>query len=136
MDKKVIAPPDLQGHYFDWHFSPAVESGGFVFVSGCTGTKPDGIDPTNIAPTNIIEQFRLSFQKIEKSLAEAGLSFADVVEMTTYHVGLRSQLEDFKRVKDEFICEPYPAWTAIGVSELAVEGALIEIRVIAKTATN
>ncbi|WP_425248200.1 Rid family hydrolase [Desulfospira joergensenii] len=41
-------------------------------------------------------------------------------------------LEDFKRIKDEFINEIYPAWTAIGVSELAVEGALIEIRVIAK----
>jgi enamine deaminase RidA (YjgF/YER057c/UK114 family) len=35
-------------------------------------------------------------------------------------------------VKDEFISPPYPAWTAIGVSELITEGVLIEIRVIAK----
>jgi enamine deaminase RidA (YjgF/YER057c/UK114 family) len=28
--------------------------------------------------------------------------------------------------------EPYPAWTAIGISELAVEEAPIEIRVIAE----
>ncbi len=66
------------------------------------------------------------------SLTEAGLTFSDVVEMTTYHVGIRSQLEDFRRIKDEFLAEPYPAWTAIGVSELAVEGALIEIRVTAR----
>lgn len=56
----------------------------------------------------------------------------DIVEMTTYHVGLKDHFEDFKRIKDEFIKEIYPAWTAIGISELAVEGALIEIRVIAK----
>jgi enamine deaminase RidA (YjgF/YER057c/UK114 family) len=65
-------------------------------------------------------------------LTEVGLTLSDVVEMTTYHVGLKEQLEVFKQIKDEFINEPYPAWTAIGVSELAVDGALIEIRVIAK----
>ncbi len=27
---------------------------------------------------------------------------------------------------------PYPAWSAIGISELITEGTLIEIRVIAK----
>ena len=38
-----------------------------------------------------------------------------------------------KRIKDEFISEPYPAWTAIGVTELITEGTLVEIRAIAKT---
>jgi enamine deaminase RidA (YjgF/YER057c/UK114 family) len=52
--------------------------------------------------------------------------------MTTYHVGLRQHLEAFTKVKDEFIGQPYPAWSAIGVSELITEGTLIEIRVIAK----
>ena len=127
MDKKIIAPSELRGYYVDWHFSPAIESGGFVFVSGCTGTMPDG----TVSP-DVVEQFRQSLGKIEMSLTEAGLTFSDVVEMTTYHVGIRSQLEDFRRIKDEFLAEPYPAWTAIGVSELAVEGALIEIRVTAR----
>ncbi len=52
--------------------------------------------------------------------------------MTTYHVELQKNLKEFMRVKDEFIIEPYPAWTAIGVSELAVADAVIEIRVIAR----
>lgn len=65
------------------------------------------------------------------TLSEANLDFSDVVELTTYHVGLKEGLDAFKVVKDEFIIEPYPAWTAIGVSELAVEGALIEIRATA-----
>ena len=127
--KKSIAPSDLKGYYLDWHFSPAIESGGFIFVSGCTGTMPDGS-----VSADFVEQVRQAFRKVEKSLLEASLTFDDVVEMTTYHVGLRRQLADFRRVKDEFMVEPYPAWTAIGVSELAVEGALVEIRVIAKAA--
>jgi hypothetical protein len=35
-------------------------------------------------------------------------------------------------VKDEFMFEPYAAWTAIGVSELISEVALVEIRAIAR----
>ena len=126
MDKKSVVPLELQSCYTDWHFSPAIKSGDFLFVSGCTGAMPG--EPIS---SNIVEQIRNSFRKIEMSLNETGLTFSDIVEMTTYHVGLKEQLEDFKRIKDEFINEIYPAWTAIGVSELAVEGALIEIRVIA-----
>jgi len=127
MDKKRIVPSALKSCYTDWHFSPAIKSGDFLFVSGCTGAMSD----KPISP-NIEEQIRTSFRKIEMSLDEAGLTFDDIVEMTTYHVGLKEHFEDFKRIKDEFINEIYPAWTAIGISELAVEGALIEIRVIAK----
>ena len=52
--------------------------------------------------------------------------------MTTYQVSLMTHMEAFGRAKDEFIGEPYPAWTAIGVTELAVAGGLVEIRVIAQ----
>ena len=59
---------------------------------------------------------------------------ATVVEMTTYHVELRKHLNAFIKIKDEFVRTPYPAWTAIGVTELITEGTLLEIRVIAKRA--
>jgi len=48
--------------------------------------------------------------------------------MTSYHVGLREHLAQFIAVKDRHIAEPYPAWSAIGVSELITDGALVEIR--------
>ena len=38
------------------------------------------------------------------------------------HIGV------FMQVKDGFMKEPYPAWTAVGVSELGF-GALVEIKV-------
>ncbi|CAN5527633.1 hypothetical protein BH20ACT17_BH20ACT17_08890 [soil metagenome] len=55
----------------------------------------------------------------------------DHVEMTSYHVGLREHLAQFIAVKDRHIAEPYPAWSAIGVSELITAGALVEVRAVA-----
>lgn len=127
MHKRIIIAEGLEAKYNNWHFSPAVESGGFVFVAGCTGAKLDGSISSNLE-----EQMAQAFSTVEMSLSAVGLSFLDVVEMTTYHVGLRSHVKQFMLVKDQFIVEPYPAWTAVGVSELVVDGAVIEIKVTAK----
>ncbi len=124
---KAIVPRVWRDKYDKWHFSPAVDSGGFLFVSGCTGTDPGGT-----ISSDVTSQTRQAFKTVEMSLAEAGLSFDDVVEMTSYHVGLEDHFDKFLRVKDEFIGEPYPAWTAVGVSELAAGGAVVEIKVTAK----
>ncbi|MEM8536186.1 MAG: RidA family protein [Chloroflexota bacterium] len=124
--KKVIVPPEFAHYPKDWHLSPGIDDGEYVFFSGVTGVRPDSTiasDPET--------QFRDTFQFVVANLAQAKLSFADVVEMTTYHVGLREHLGTFIKVKDEFVAEPYPAWTAIGVSELITEGSLLEIRIIA-----
>jgi enamine deaminase RidA (YjgF/YER057c/UK114 family) len=80
MDKKSIVPQALQSSYTDWHYSPAIQSGGFLFISGCTGALLDG----SVSP-NIAEQIRQAFRKVELSLTEAGLTFSDVIDMTTYH---------------------------------------------------
>mgnify|MGYP001792065679 CR=1 FL=1 len=127
-DQKVIYPEGTPDYYREWGFSPAVECQGFIFISGCTGTSDDGT-----VPEDIEDQTRQAFKRINAVLEEAGIGYSNIVEMTTYHVGLSSHLEKFIAVKSEFISEPYPAWTAIGVTELASEGALVEIRVMAKT---
>jgi enamine deaminase RidA (YjgF/YER057c/UK114 family) len=46
-----------------------------------------------------------------------------------YHV--RKHMDAFVAAKDGHITAPYPAWSAIGVSQLLTEGALVEIRAIA-----
>jgi enamine deaminase RidA (YjgF/YER057c/UK114 family) len=127
MKSKPVVPHGFRVKYDKWHFSPAVESGGFLFVSGCTGAGPDGSISGNTR-----QQFRQAFRNVELALAEAGLSYADVVEMVSYHVELEENFQDFVLVKDEFVAEPYPAWTAVGVSSLAAEGALVEIKATAK----
>ena len=119
MERESIIPPEREDSYTEWHYSPAVVSGDFVFVSGCMGTLPDG----NVSDVPG-EQIRRAFENVDRILSLAGVGFDDVVEMTTYHVGLMAHLELFRQIKDEFVGEPYPAWTAIGISELVVPGAL------------
>ena len=108
-------------------YVPVLDTGEFVFLSGQTGCRPDGT-----VATDPERQFREAFEFLNANLAAAGLTLDDVVEMTTYHVGLRKHLTAFIRAKDEYIFPPYPAWTAIGVTELITEGTLVEVRVIAR----
>ena len=124
--KEVIVAKQFACFLKDWQFSPGIDTGDFVFFSGITGARPD----LSVAP-DPEQQFRETFEFVRLNLVAAGLEFDDIVEMTTYHVGLRDHLDVFMKVKAEFIFEPYPAWSAIGVSELITEGTLVEIRIIA-----
>jgi enamine deaminase RidA (YjgF/YER057c/UK114 family) len=125
--RKMLVSPEFSDVPDRWHFAPVVDTGEFVFLSGITGVRPDGSlsdDPET--------QFRDTFRFVAMHLETAGLRFADIVEMTTYHVLLRKHLKAFIKVKDEFVRMPYPAWTAIGITELITEGTLLEIRIVAR----
>lgn len=127
MKRKAIVPNELQAYYDDWKMSPGHLSGDHVFLTGFTGASADGTlsdDPE--------AQMRNAFDKIGYVLREAGLDFGALVEMTTYHVGLKDHLELFKSVRAEYVMEPYPAWTVIEVTGFVREGAIIEIRAIAQ----
>jgi enamine deaminase RidA (YjgF/YER057c/UK114 family) len=54
-----------------------------------------------------------------------------VVEINSNHVGLVEQSETLLRVASEFLDDPYPAWTAVGVTELILPEAVIEISCVA-----
>lgn len=149
---KRIIPPELKGVYDNWHFAPAVEANGLIFCSGIIGTSPGGEPPdagglagaqstTRDASNDLADlvavrdpeaQFRTAFLALRAILNAAGADLSDIVELTTYHVGISRHMETFIRVKDAFIAPPYPAWTAVGVSELIVPGGLVELRAIAK----
>ena len=51
--------------------------------------------------------------------------------MTTFHVGLQEHLATFAAGGARWVQEPYPAWTAIGVAELAAPTAGVEVKVVA-----
>lgn len=124
---KEVIPAWMKPIYETYHFAPAVIDGDHLRCSGMIGFRPNLSVPED--PT---AQFTLAFQNLRGLLAEAGLTFANVTEMTTYHVGLRAHMQAFTAVKDKFISAPHPAWTAVGISELASPGALVEIQVTAR----
>lgn len=87
-------------------------------------------------PKDPERQMRNVFEKMGVVLREADASFQSVIEMTSYHVGLREHFDLFDRIRLEYVHEPYPAWTAVEVAGLRREGAIIEIRVIANVDHN
>ena len=106
-----------------FNLTPLVRVGDVILISGASGGS-DSLDPE--------EQFTAAFDDVAETLAAANATWDDVVKMTTYHQGgLSRHLDVLLRVKDHFVKPPYPAWTGVGVSELANPHALVEIDVIA-----
>ncbi len=125
--KKAIIPPATAQIVQRVRMSPAIAANGFAFFTGMTGVGVDGIIPADPE-----QQFRNAFDKIGMILREGGMTFESVVEMTSYHIGLRQHFDLFDAIRLEYFAEPYPAWTAVEIAGLRREGAIVEIRVIAE----
>ncbi len=103
-----------------------MSAGGVLRLTGHTGETGDGS-----LPANPEAQIRQVFNNIADTLAEAGVDWSNVVEINSYHVGLQIQTETVLKVASEFLNDPYPAWTAVGVSELIYPDAIVEISCVA-----
>lgn len=125
MGLRSVVPSNLQNYYEDWHMSPGVIVGGLLFMTGMTGHRSDGTFAENPE-----EEIRDAFTKVDRVLGEARLDWVNLVEMTSYHVGIQDHIDVFRQVRDEYIREPYPAWTAIEVAGFITPGT-VEIRAIA-----
>ena len=125
---EVIVPDAMRPHYEALHFAPAVREGGHLYCSGMLGLGPDG---TAIADPEA--QFTQVFESIKDLLSLGGATLADILDVTSFHVNLGKHLQTFVKVKEQYIPAPYPAWTAVGVNELALPGALVEVKVTARS---
>ena len=125
----VVIPPGQEVIYQNWHFAPAVRTGNTIYVSGVIGMGADGKVPGDPA-----EEFANAFAQLAATLDAAGASVGDIVELTSFHVDMASTLGTFVDAKDAVISEPYPAWTAIGCTELAVPGGRAEVKATAVVA--
>lgn len=120
----VIVPDSARATYDSWHFAPAVRHGDLIFFSGVIGSGDSAED-----------EFRKAWQSLGEVLAAAGVGYEDIVDSTLYVVDLQKNAATMAKVKDEFIKEPYPASTWIGISELVIPGTRAEIKVTARKAS-
>lgn len=124
--RDVVFPPGRRALYERYHYSPAIRSNGFLFVSGQVGSREDGSPEPDLQA-----QVRLAFEHLQAILAEAGATFDDVVDVTVFMVDPHSQFEAIWEVVPEYWGEaPHPTLTAVGVTWLS--GFQFEIKVIAK----
>lgn len=118
-ERGPVIPAGSEKTYERFHFAPAYRVGDTLYVSGVIGTGDTAA-----------EEFASAFDSLGTTLNAAGFSFADVVDMTSFHTDM-ADLGDFMAARDGVMSEPWPAWTAIGCTELAIPGARAEVKVTA-----
>jgi enamine deaminase RidA (YjgF/YER057c/UK114 family) len=126
-DSETTMPEDAQTRAFfeDWGFSDAIIAGDTVYLSGfVVGLRRD--------ETDLKAAYVRAFDEIAKVLGRAGVSWDDVVDITTYHTDLTTQMPAITAVKRNYVKAPYPAWTAVQVVRLIPDRGITEIKLIAK----
>lgn len=105
-------------------WADAVVSNGIVYVSGV---------PAYLSPgeSDMEKAFVRAFDALGSTLQRAGVSWDDVVSITTFHTDPNAQIDTFAKVKARYMKSPPPKWSAIGTTALLQPGALVEIELIA-----
>jgi enamine deaminase RidA (YjgF/YER057c/UK114 family) len=123
---RTIMPddPQMRKIHEDWGFSQAIVAGDTIHVSGVViGAPREG--------SNLEAAYERGFTQIGDILKRAGSSWDDVVEITSYHTDVTTQMPAIIAVKHRFVKAPYPAWTAVGISRLIPDRGITEIKVTA-----
>lgn len=107
-------------------YSPAIDTGSFVFLSGQVG-----IDPATgqLVEGGLESQVERVLKNITAVLDAAGLTMADVVKTSCFLADI-ADFEAFNAVYARFVADPPPARSTFAVKALP-RGALIEIEAVA-----
>lgn len=110
-------------------FSHAVETDGFVFV---TGQMPDAPDTPGQLPDGIVAQTRAVMENLRRVLTGLDLGFEHVVMARIYLTRFK---EDYAAMNETYRCYfsegRLPARTCVGVTDLAYD-ALVEIDLLCR----
>lgn len=83
-----------------------------------------------VGPGDMAVQTRQVFETLGAILAAHGASFKDVVNIRTYLVDM-DRIEEYATVRREYFTAQAPSSTTVGVTNLVIPGALVEIDVTA-----
>lgn len=108
-------------------YSRAVRVGKVVEVSGTTAVNEAG---EIVGAGSPYEQTKFIFSKIEKSLAEAGVTLNDVVRTRMFVTDI-TQWREVGRAHSEVFHKVRPAATMVQISALIDPALLVEIEVTA-----
>ena len=109
------------------HYAHAVVSGDTLYVSGIVPVDGTG---ALVGGDDVEAQARQVFAIMERVLAAAGATPADVVKVTVYLLDV-DERPLINPVRQEFFGSTRPASTLVEVSALAVPGARVEIEAVA-----
>lgn len=123
----VLMSEDPRGRAFQDQlgYSDAVVAGDIIYLSGIVVGLAPG--ETELGPA-----FERVYRRIGRILERAGSSYADIVDVTSYHTDIVPQVEAMSAVQRRLLGTPPPAWTAVGVTRLLPDGGITEIKIVAR----
>jgi enamine deaminase RidA (YjgF/YER057c/UK114 family) len=126
-EARVVMPgnPDTLKLWQEWGFSDAIVIDNMVYLSGVVASTKDG-------DKGLEDAYARAFDKLGSILAKAGASWDDVIDITSFHTDLKSQMPAIVTVKNRYVHAPFPAWTAVQVSRLIPDRGITEIKLVAK----
>ncbi len=123
---RYFTPRTIRPPFARYSYGVEIPAGHRILV--CSGQL--GIAPDDRIPPTVEDQTHLCFRNIEAVLKEAGLTFADLVRISSFVVG-REHLKGYMAVRDQYISDPPPASTLMIVSGFARPEFLVEVEIIA-----
>ena len=120
------------------HYRQALRIGDRVEISGQGGWGDD----FTLSATSLEDEIVKACDNVEKTLAQAGASWHDVVNVHSYHVPTADDSiggQHMSVMVDQFrkrLGETVPLWTAVGVKALALPDQHVEIEVVAIVGSN
>lgn len=108
-----------------WGFNDAIVVAGTIYLSGIVVGPREG-------EADLAAAYTRAYERIGAVLRRAGASWDDVVDITSFHTDLTTQMPAIVAVQKRYIKAPFPAWTAIGVSRLIPDRGITEIKIVAR----
>ena len=122
--KKAVMPA---GARVNPNFSPGIQFGDTLYVSGQTGSDPK----TGKVPENFEDEVKQCLANIGEVLHAAKMDFSDAVAVTVYLTDM-DLFQRMNAVYTQTFKDPRPSRTTVGVTKLAAAGAHIEVTVTAR----
>ncbi len=105
------------------HYCHVTRAGDRVWVSGTVGVRPDGS-----IPEDVVEQFQLAIDAIERCLKAAGARVRNVVKVTVLLTDINDR-HAINPIRQAYFGEHRPASTLFEVSGLVAPEMKVEIEV-------
>jgi enamine deaminase RidA (YjgF/YER057c/UK114 family) len=109
-------------------FSFATKVGGMVYTAGCVGIDAATLE----VPDDLEAEARLAFEMASGCLSAFGVTFVDVVDMTTFIAGdMATVYPAFQSVRTELMAGNLPTSASVGVTALVDPRLHYEIKMVA-----
>ena len=118
--------PEERAFQERWGYADAIIAGDNIYLSGIVvGQRPGEA---------LEAAYERTYARIGRILTRAGASWDDVVDITSYHTDVTTQMDAITAVHRRQVRPPVPAWTAIDVDRLIPDRGITEIKIVARRA--